>query len=98
MRIAAGSRGVARLDPRRRFLQFLGNFAQKLRRPLFCFRRDFFLDEAFHALQFFIHVFSEALKIIDSLQTGNLLINLAAKFFEGVHERAHATPLRGKTP
>ena len=82
MRVALG---VALFDPRRGFGEFFGNLAQKLRGALFRFRRDLFLDEGFHAREFFVNPFSKVLEVLDALEPGELFVDALAELFEFVH-------------
>src|SRR6266446_9231283 len=56
--------GCARFQLVRRFTQFCGNFAQKFRAAALRFRRDFLLDVAAQACQFFIDAFPELSKFV----------------------------------
>ena len=86
MVVLCAARGVARFDPGRRFGELFGNFAQKLRRTLFRFRRDLLLDETLHAIEFFVDAPAKILEILDTLKPRELFVDALAELFELVHK------------
>src|SRR5713226_5482754 len=61
------------------------NFAQKLRRTFFRFRRGFLLHKTLHAREFFVNAFSKVFKVFDALYPRELFVDAPAKLFEFVH-------------
>lgn len=79
------ARRVARFNPSRRLAELLGNFAQKLRRALFRFRRNLFFHKTFHPREFFVNALPEFLEVIDALEPCDFVVDAFAELFESVH-------------
>src|SRR6267143_5504272 len=69
----------------RRLGKFLGNFAQKLRRAFFGFRRDLFFHETLHPREFFVNSLPKVFEVVDALNAREFFVNAFAKLLEFVH-------------
>jgi hypothetical protein len=58
-RIVRRARGVARFELGCGFREFLGNFAEKLRRAALGFRRDFFFNKTSQARELFVEAVAD---------------------------------------